>query len=139
MSIEETYKKYSQIEHVLARPGMYIGDISTETSEQWILNNDGDKIISKFVKWNPGIYKIFDEIITNCSDECQRSELVKNIVITINENTISIYNDGSGIPIELHKEHNIYVPELIFGNLLSSSNYNDSKKKNYRWIKWVRC
>jgi len=130
-TVESKYKKFTQIEHVLARPGMYIGEISTITSEQWILDSKGEKIINKFVKWNPGIYKIFDEIVTNASDECQRSKSVKNIKIDfdIKTNSITVTNDGSGIPIQIHKEHDIYVPELIFGNLLSSSNYDDSKKR----------
>jgi DNA topoisomerase-2 len=131
MSIEDKYKKFTQIEHVLARPGMYIGEIATLTSEQWILEPKSEKIISKFVKWNPGIYKIFDEIVTNASDECQRNKSVKNIKINFNteNNSITVFNDGSGIPAEIHKEHKIYVPELIFGNLLSSSNYDDSQKR----------
>jgi len=130
-SIENRYKMYTQIEHVLARPGMYIGEISTVTSEQWILNVEGTHIINKIVKWNPGIYKLFDEIVTNASDECQRNLAVKNIKVNIDikNNSISVSNDGSGIPIEIHKEHQIYVPELIFGNLLSSSNYDDSKNR----------
>ena len=128
-TVENRYKKFTQIEHVLARPGMYVGDIATVTSEQWIIEHKSNKIINKFVKWNPGIYKIFDEIITNASDECQRNKLVKNIKVNINNDTISVSNDGSGIPIQIHKEHDIYVPELIFGNLLSSSNYDDSKKR----------
>ena len=128
-SVEDTYKKYTQIEHVMARPGMYVGEIATITSEQWILNKEKDKLISKFVKWNPGIYKLFDEIITNAADESQRNVLLKNIKISITGNTISVYNDGAGIPIQLHKEHGIYVCELIFGNLLSSSNYNDKVKR----------
>ena len=45
------------------------------------------------------------------------------------ENLISIQNNGKGIPIEIHKEYNCYVPELIFGQLLTSSNYNDNQKK----------
>ena len=131
MSIETKYKKFTQIEHVLARPGMYIGEIATVTSEQWILEPKSEQIISKFVKWNPGIYKIFDEIVTNASDECQRNKSVKNIKINFNteNNSITVFNDGSGIPVEIHKEHQIYVPELIFGNLLSSSNYDDSQKR----------
>ena len=80
-TVENRYKKYTQVEHVLARPGMYVGDIATVTSEQWILESKSNKIINKFVKWNPGIYKIFDEIITNASDECQRSKSVKNIKV----------------------------------------------------------
>ena len=44
-------------------------------------------------------------------------------------NTISITNNGAGVPVEIHKEEGIYVPELIFGHLLTSSNYDDSQKK----------
>ena len=51
------------------------------------------------------------------------------VIINQEENLISIKNGGKGIPIEIHKEYNIYIPELIFGNLLTSSNYNDDVKK----------
>lgn len=53
------------------------------------------------------------------------------IKVTINpeENTISVYNNGRGIPIEIHSREKIYIPELIFGHLLSSSNYDDDEKK----------
>ena len=127
MSVEQTYKKFTQIEHVLARPGMYVGDIKTIRSPQWILNESQIKL--KVVEFNAGIYKIFDEIITNSADECQRNKSVKTIKVSISDDTISVMNDGTGIPIVIHKEHDIYVPELIFGNLLSSSNYDDSKKR----------
>ncbi len=45
------------------------------------------------------------------------------------QNRISVENNGKGIPIEVHQEHRIYVPELIFGHLLTSSNYNDQEQK----------
>ena len=53
------------------------------------------------------------------------------IKVNIDEahNQISIKNNGRGIPVEIHKEYGIYVPELIFGNLLTSSNYNDNIRK----------
>lgn len=51
------------------------------------------------------------------------------VEINQDKNLISIYNNGKGIPVQIHKEHNIYIPELIFGHLLTSSNYNDSIKK----------
>ncbi|EFO86230.1 CRE-TOP-2 protein [Caenorhabditis remanei] len=44
-------------------------------------------------------------------------------------NRISVYNNGKGIPVTLHKVEKVYVPELIFGTLLTSSNYNDDEKK----------
>lgn len=42
---------------------------------------------------------------------------------------IRVLNNGAGVPVEVHKTEGIYVPELIFGNLLTSSNYNDKEKK----------
>ena len=44
-------------------------------------------------------------------------------------NRITVYNNGDGVPVEVHKEEGVYVPELIFGHLLTSSNYNDDEKK----------
>jgi DNA topoisomerase-2 len=126
-TVEEKYKKYSQIEHVLARPGMYIGDIQNVIGSNWVVEDD--RVVSKQLHWNPGIYKIFDEIITNAADESQRNEAVKNINVSISNDTITVENDGAGIPIDIHKEYKIYVPELIFANLLSSSNYDDSEKR----------
>lgn len=122
----ERYKKYSQIEHVLARPGMYVGDTKDTKNETWVIEDN--KATLKECTWNPGIYKIFDEIITNASDEVQRNGNVKNIKVEISETEISVYND-SGIPIEIHEEYKIYIPELIFANLLTSSNYDDSEKR----------
>merc|ERR1719265_2941375 len=45
------------------------------------------------------------------------------------DNKISIMNNGKGVPVQMHKDHNCYVPELIFGHLLTSYNYNDNEKK----------
>ena len=49
--------------------------------------------------------------------------------IDVEEGVISVYNNGSGIPIEMHSKEKIYIPELIFGHLLSGSNYDDTQKK----------
>lgn len=136
-TVEEKYKKYSQIEHVLARPGMYIGELHNVAGNNWIVEDS--KIVSKQLQWNPGVYKIFDEIITNAADESQRNPKVKNIDVTITNESITVYNDGVGIPIEIHKEYDIYVCELIFGNLLSSSNYDDTEKRTVGGLKIGRA
>lgn len=44
-------------------------------------------------------------------------------------NIISIWNNGKGIPVVEHKVEKMYVPALIFGQLLTSSNYDDDEKK----------
>lgn len=124
--MSDKYKKFSQKEHVLARSGMYIGDIKNIKSEMWVIEEDTAQLAT--CEWNPGIFKIFDEILTNASDEVQRNNSVKNIKVNITENEISVFND-SGIPIEIHPEYKIYIPELIFANLLTSSNYDDTEKR----------
>ena len=83
------------------------------------------------ITYVPGLYKIFDEILVNAADNYQRDPTMSLIRIKIDpeKNLISVWNDGKGIPIEIHKEHNCYVPEMIFGQLLTSSNYDDAEKK----------
>lgn len=44
-------------------------------------------------------------------------------------NTISVWNNGKGIPVVIHKEEKMYVPTMIFGHLLTSSNYDDEEEK----------
>lgn len=127
--MSENYKKYTQIEHVLERPGMYVGDTKDVTTDCWVINQEKNKANLKKCTWNPGIYKIFDEILTNASDEVHRNKKVKFIKVEISDDDIiSVYND-SGIPVEIHPEYNIYIPELIFANLLTTSNHDDTKKR----------
>ena len=44
-------------------------------------------------------------------------------------NMIKVYNNGKGIPVVEHKVEKVFVPTLIFGHLLTSSNYDDNEKK----------
>ena len=122
----KTYTKLSQVEHIRKRPGMYIGSIDIENTNIDLFDNN--KIISKEIKYNPGLYKIFDEIISNAYDEAIRDKRVKNIYISVDNNTISVKNDGSAIDVVLDKKHNIYLPELVFGNLLTSSTFTEEKR-----------
>jgi DNA gyrase/topoisomerase IV subunit B len=132
-TIEEIYKKLTQREHVLLRPDTYIGSVKKQMEELWLpCNKDNTiKMEKTMVEYSPGFIKIFDEVLTNATDHSFRDSTVKSIKVEYSQESgeISIWNDGNGIPIELHKEHNIYVPELIFGHLLSGSNYDDSQSR----------
>lgn len=130
-SIEETYKKLTQLEHILQRPGMYVGNTKLHTENMWVFDEKSQKIKSKIVTYTPAFIKCFDEILTNATDHSTRDKSLNSIKINIDQKdgSISVWNNGSGIPIELHKEHNVYVPELIFGHLLSGSNYNDNDNR----------
>lgn len=130
-TIEETYKKLSQREHILHRPNMYIGDTKKTLEEMWIFNKNIKKMQKRMVEYSPAFLKIFDEVLTNALDHSNRDSTVSTIKVDYKQETgeITVFNNGTGIPVIEHKEHKIYVPELIFGHLLSGSNYNDSQKR----------
>jgi len=131
-TIEETYKKVSQREHVLLRANMYIGSPSKHVEEMWTIEQGPQTRMTKaMVEYSPGFLKIFDEVLTNALDHSNRDDTVDKIKLDYNTATgeIVVYNTGVGIPVVKHKDHGIYVPELIFGHLLSSSNYDDTEKR----------
>jgi DNA topoisomerase-2 len=130
-TIEETYKKLSQREHVLHRPNMYIGEIKKTLEEMWVCDNNSTKMTKRMVEHSPGFLKIFDEVLTNALDHSNRDSSVDKIRIDYNKENgqITVFNNGAGVPVVVHKEHNIYVPELIFGHLLAGSNYDDSQQR----------
>ncbi len=130
-TVEEIYQKKSQLEHILLRPDTYVGNIEKTEACLWVLGNDGKKFEQKDIVFVPGLYKIFDEILVNAADNYQRDRTMNTLKVEINQekNLISVWNNGKGIPVQIHKEHNIYVPELIFGHLLTGSNYDDNEKK----------
>uniref|UniRef100_A0A6N2L3R4 DNA topoisomerase (ATP-hydrolyzing) n=1 Tax=Salix viminalis TaxID=40686 RepID=A0A6N2L3R4_SALVM len=125
-TIEETYQKKSQLEHILLRPDTYIGSIEKHAQTLWVYEDD--KIVHRSVTYVPGLYKIFDEILRIISKETRKWTTLK-VLIDAENNLVSVYNNGDGVPVEIHKEEGVYVPELIFRHLLTSSNYDDAEKK----------
>ncbi|SBS89458.1 DNA topoisomerase II, partial [Plasmodium ovale curtisi] len=135
-TIEERYQKKSQIEHILLRPDTYIGSVEMHTQLLWVWNKEKSRMVQKNITYVPGLYKIFDEIIVNAADvKAREKEKSDNpmtcikIEISKEHKRISVYNDGEGIPVEIHKEMNIYVPHMIFGELLTSDNYDDAEDR----------
>jgi len=133
------YVKLDQRSHVLKRPGMYIGSIVPDNETLWIYDSESKQIIQKQIEYVPGLYKIFDEIVVNALDQIKRLTFssttlkqVKEIKVEINrdEGKISVYNDGDGIEVNFNEKHQMYDPELIFGNMLTSSNYVQNDKLN---------
>ncbi len=129
-AVSDKYKKHELRTHIYSRPSMYIGSIEPNTIETFVVDNS-NKIIKKQITYIPGLFKIFDEAIVNAIDHSVRTKNeenpVKNIRVHLNKATgvIEILNDGIGIEVLKHTEYGIYIPELIFGELLTSSNYND--------------
>ncbi|XP_070584241.1 DNA topoisomerase 2-beta isoform X3 [Erythrolamprus reginae] len=130
LSVERVYQKKTQLEHILLRPDTYIGSVEPLTQLMWVFDEDIG-MNCRDVTFVPGLYKIFDEILVNAADNKQRDKNMTCIKISIEpeSNIISIWNNGKGIPVVEHKVEKMYVPALIFGQLLTSSNYDDDEKK----------
>ena len=122
--IGKKYQLLDEIEHVIKRPGMYIGSTKPHTSNEWILE---DGAYQKYeLTYNPGFLKLFDEIISNSVDEHKRSGKINTIKVTTTSDTITVWDNG-GIPVVQHPDHKVWIPELIFSNLRAGSNFNDEE------------
>lgn len=128
-SVEDKYKSLTDIEHVLLRPGMYIGSVVTENADKWVLS--GKKFEIKNVKFNFGFLKLFDEIISNSVDESKRKDTKLNAIkveVSKENGTIMVWDNG-GIPVEMHNKEKKYIPELCFGVMRAGSNFNDDESR----------
>ena len=130
VSIEKKYQKLTDTEHVLLRPGMYIGSIKPQTEEVYLLDKRSYRFTPKEITYNPGFLKLFDEIVSNSVDEHKRNSKLNQIKIKIDleTNYISVWDNG-GIPVEIHKEYDEWVPEMIFSNLKTGSNFDDTEDR----------
>nr|CCC50378.1 putative DNA topoisomerase II, fragment [Trypanosoma vivax Y486] len=121
------YKKLTPIEHVLVRPEMYIGSIDTISTPMFVFDESKGRMVWESMRLNHGLLKIVDEILLNASDNISnKGGRMTYIRVRITDTgEITIENDGAGIPIVKSREHKLYIPEMVFGHLLTSSNYDD--------------
>jgi DNA topoisomerase-2 len=132
---KQIYTKKDPIDHILFRPDMYVGSITNKKVQDYVVINDKYNIEKKTITISPAIIRIFIEPMANILDNCARSKQNKNkvtkICIDIDEKTglTSLWNDGNVISIDLHEEEKCYNHSLIFGQLLTSSNYDDTEDR----------
>ncbi len=128
----ESVQKLTHIEHVLKRPDSYVGPVELGTEPYWIL--DGDKFSKKNLKYSPALLKIFDEILVNAIDRNSlHPKQVNSISVSIDKESgsVTIENNGplGGIGVRMHEKEGLWNPELVFGHLLTSTNYDDTQKR----------
>jgi len=130
-----SYEKMDPITHIHKRPDMYLGTLEPKAHDpEWVF--DGTRMtLLKDPIYSDGLWRIFLEPISNVVDNVWRSRQAgvecKKIKVDIDPETaeITIWNDGRFIPIEINEQTRMHNPELIFGNLLTSSNYNDEEER----------
>ena len=127
----DQYQKLTQLEHILKRPDTYIGSVEMTTEQMWAFNSETVSMENRKVSFVPGLYKIFDEILVNAADNKQRDKNMNELRVEVSreDGVISVKNNGRGISVEMHEKEGIWIPEMIFGHLLTSSNYDDDEAK----------
>lgn len=124
--VEQIYRKLTEIEHVLLRPARYLGYTTVAPQFTYVIENG--KVVWREVVYSPAFLKLFDEIISNSADFSKTPEgkHLNKIEVDIDQKTglISVKDNG-GIPVVKHAEYNQYIPDMIFGELRSGSNFDD--------------
>lgn len=152
---ENKYKKMTELEHLLHRPDMYVGSIERITENVCVLDHTSGKPVMKSasVEYCPALLKIIDEAIVNILDhnwrmttanaKTNKSKMTKSkkaqailqqvhdVKVSVDDTTkeVTIYNDGEGIDIAMHSQHNVYIPELIFAHFRTGTNFDDTDNK----------
>ena len=138
MSLAKTYQQKTDKQHILDNPDTYIGSVEKVDADMWVFDESTQRIVLKDIEYVPGLYKLFDEGIVNARDHVvrmiQSKDDKKKVVSTIEttiaaHGTITIENDGNGIDVAKHPENGLWIPEMIFGHLRTSTNYDKDEKR----------
>ena len=136
--IANKYQQKTDKQHILDNPDTYIGSVEEVDAEMWVFDDTTNRIVLRRIRYIPGLYKLFDEGLVNCRDHMVRmftspeegAHRVTHIQVTIDPSgMITMMNDGNGIDVVMHPETNLWVPEMIFGHLRTSTNYDKTEKK----------
>ena len=137
-ALAQQYQQKTDKQHILDNPDTYIGSVENVDASLWVYDETENKIVFRDIEYIPGLYKLFDEGIVNCRDHVirmiQSTMLEKRFVTYIEtsidaDGTITMSNDGNGIDIAKHPENNLWIPEMVFGHLRTSTNYNKDEKR----------
>ena len=140
------YQKMTDVEHILKKPDTYIGSIQLTECTEYTTVASGDpastSIQLKTFSHIPALYKLVDEGLVNMRDHVIRqAQAIKDgkpdalpvtsieVDVDVATGTITMTNDGNGIDIAQHPEHKLWIPEMIFGHLRTSTNYDEDKKE----------
>ena len=128
------YERLTHVEHILKRPDTYVGSLPPESGHYWV--RDGNGFTFSELSVSPGLVKIFDEVLVNAIDQhSMHPKKVNKIDVVTGKDFVHVRNYGVSIPIKKHETEKgadgkpIWIPELIFGHLLTSSNYNDEEQR----------
>lgn len=128
VDLEETYDMLEELEHIRKRPDTFVGSCTNDPQVAATFDLDNGLVFAQ-TDYVPGLVSIFDEILVNAADHKTRNPSMTYLNVVIKNGKISVKNNGPGIPVQVHAKTNMWLPQMIFGHLRTSSNYKDHAKK----------
>ncbi len=140
-AIEKMYQQLKLRDSIYLRPDTYAGSAAPNEEKMWYYEDIEERMTYVNVTFTECFFKLFDEVLVNAIDQHHRLidlakqgvsvKPLKRISVNINEDTgvISVENDGEGLDVVIHAEKQIYIPQMIFGDLLTGTNYDDTEER----------
>jgi DNA topoisomerase-2 len=129
----EDYQRLELADHIYLIPDTYIGSDQQIERESWIYDLEKDCSVPVTITLPQGVERIFLEILPNAGDNALRSMAEGidpgDIVVTMDSHWVTVRNGGKPIPIRINQKEKMWNPDMIFGTLLTSSNYDTTKKR----------
>lgn len=122
------YQLYTQKQHIYEVTDTYIGSDEKISRNEWLYDFATKRMVPATITLPQGVERLFLEIVSNAGDNSARSWNSGldpgPIDVRMDRKTIVVRNGGTPIPVEVHPQYGIWVPQMIFGTLLTSSNYD---------------
>jgi len=127
------YERMDPITHIHKRTDMYIGSPMSASQPSEIVLNDGRIVRMADPVYSEGLLRILIEPLSNMIDNVRRSSEMgvrcsRMEIEVMDDGVVRMWNDGVGIPTGVG-EDGAPIPQMIFGTLLTSSNYDDGEAR----------
>lgn len=125
-------KQLSERDHMLLRPGQYIGATTVSQVPAFIFNESENKFEFSQVSYVPALLKIISEIIDNALDEAVRTDFkyANKINIEISDTTVKVSDNGRGIPLDVDQDSGVSQLELALAYPRAGTNFNDDERNS---------
>ena len=129
---KDEYRVLTDIEHVLLRPATYIGSIDLNESTEYVFDRKEKKFSLEKIAYIPALRKLIDEPLDNAVDEYTKSnhQFSTKVKLTMTETSVTIEDNGRGIPVERMPDVDMYVPEAMFTLTKAGNNFSDDDRKS---------
>ncbi|MFS8158749.1 MAG: DNA gyrase subunit A, partial [Candidatus Roizmanbacteria bacterium] len=135
---QDEYQKLADREHVLLRPDTFVGSTDEEVKNMSIVDfgeDDNATIVEKEIIYIQGLERCVLELISNAADNARKSRVfgidAGKIKIHVENDHLSVYNEGRPISCQWHRQHKQWIPEMIFTNCKAGSNFNDDEERKW--------